>query len=151
MAFILKKTRSRRTFAERSHGQREQHGKPLAAVIIILLAACIASAIAVIHFQQQTRVLYSRLEEERNIRNELDQEYGRLLLEQSMLIAPERIEQIAAARGMRHTDALFPMMSRSDMQLEALKGNWSRPINLDIRSHERRRTTLIPFQAKGAH
>lgn len=64
----------------------------------LLLAATLASAIAVVHARHEHRqrfVELSRLERERD---ELNIEFGRLQLEQATWAETNRIEQIARAR-----------------------------------------------------
>lgn len=62
-----------------------------------LLAAVLASAIAVVWARQQNRMLFMQLSKLQNQRDHLNVEFGRLELEQATLADPVRIE--TAARG----------------------------------------------------
>jgi cell division protein FtsL len=66
-------------------------------VLLGLLAAVLASAIAVVWARQQNRPLFMQLSKLQNQRDHLNVEFGRLELEQATWADPVRIE--AVARG----------------------------------------------------
>lgn len=66
-------------------------------LLIVLLAATGASALAVIQTQHQHRQQFAQWQALKAEREELEIEWGRLLLEESTLATPQRIE--ALARG----------------------------------------------------
>lgn len=75
-------------------------------LLIVLLAATVASAIGVVYMRHMHRKLFvelSRLERERD---ELNIEFGRLQLEQATWAESNRIDQIARERlGMKFPEA----------------------------------------------
>lgn len=75
-------------------------------LLIVLLAATVASAIGVVYMRHMHRKLFvelSRLERERD---ELNIEFGRLQLEQATWAESNRIDQIARGRlGMKFPEA----------------------------------------------
>jgi cell division protein FtsL len=62
---------------------------------IALLALVLVSCFALIQSTHQCRQLYARLQELEAARWYLDEEYSRLLLEQSTWASPYRVEQVA--------------------------------------------------------
>jgi cell division protein FtsL len=75
-------------------------------LLILLLAAVVASAVSVVNARHEHRQLFvelSRLERERD---ELNIEFGRLQLEQATWADTHRIEQIARTQlGMKYPQA----------------------------------------------
>ena len=70
--------------------------KPLGVLIIVLLlAAGVASAIGVVYARQQSRILFGELVRLTHERDDLNTEFGRLELEQATWAEPNRIEQVA--------------------------------------------------------
>jgi cell division protein FtsL len=61
----------------------------------VLLAAVMASGVAVVWQRHQGRVLFVELSRLNRERDEMNFEYGRLQLEQSTWAEPNRIEQVA--------------------------------------------------------
>jgi cell division protein FtsL len=72
--------------------------KRVAAVMILLLATVVGSAIGVVHAIQQSRVLFVELTKLGSERDDLNFEFGRLQLEQATWAENNRIEQIARGR-----------------------------------------------------
>ncbi len=69
---------------------------------LVLLAALIASALALVTSQNQSRKLYVELQKEQQLAQQLDVEWGQLQLEQSTWSMHARIEKIATRDlGMR--------------------------------------------------
>jgi cell division protein FtsL len=64
-------------------------------VLLGLLAAVLASAIAVVWARQQNRTLFMQLSKLQNQRDHLNVEFGRLELEQATWADPVRIEAVA--------------------------------------------------------
>lgn len=64
----------------------------------LLVAATMASAIAVVHSRHQHRQLFVELSRLEHERDELNIEFGRLQLEQATWAETNRIEQIARSR-----------------------------------------------------
>ena len=75
------------------------------AVVTLLGAAVFLSALAVIDARHQNRVLFERLQQERMQRDQLNIDWGRLLLEQSTWSTHAYIEQSATQRLGMHTPA----------------------------------------------
>jgi len=70
--------------------------KPLGVlVIVLLLAATVASAVGVVYARQQSRILFGELVRLTHERDDLNTEFGRLELEQATWAEPNRIEQVA--------------------------------------------------------
>lgn len=69
---------------------------PLLVTLLIVLAA--ASALGVVSSQHEARKLRSALELEQTRMQNLEVEWGRLQIEQSTLVAPRRVENIARER-----------------------------------------------------
>ncbi|MGQ4880320.1 cell division protein FtsL [Billgrantia sp. LNSP4103-1] len=63
-----------------------------------LALACLASAFAVIGTSHQTREQYARLQQLERERDQLQTEWGQLLLEESAWSSPARIERLAVDR-----------------------------------------------------
>jgi cell division protein FtsL len=66
-----------------------------AVIVLLLLAAVVASAIGVVYARQQDRILFGALTQLTREQDELNTEFGRLELEQATWAEPNRIEQIA--------------------------------------------------------
>ncbi len=64
-------------------------------VMLILLAALLASAIGVVWTRHESRVLFVALTSLQNQRDELNIEYGKLELEQATYAEPRRIDDEA--------------------------------------------------------
>lgn len=64
----------------------------------VLVVATFLSALQVVEIRYQTRLLVVRLEELRQQRDELEREWGQLLLEQGTWNTHTRVEEIARAR-----------------------------------------------------
>lgn len=71
---------------------------PRLVVVLVLLAACLASALAVITASHQTREQYGRLQQLEREQQQLQTEWGQLLLEESAWSSPARIERLAMER-----------------------------------------------------
>ncbi|KAA0014261.1 cell division protein FtsL [Billgrantia pellis] len=67
-------------------------------LIVGLVLACLLSAIAVIATSHQTRAQYARLQQLERERDQLQTEWGQLLLEESAWSSPARIERLAVER-----------------------------------------------------
>ncbi|MGR4067727.1 cell division protein FtsL [Halomonas sp. LR3S48] len=67
-------------------------------LVLGLLLACLVSAMAVINASHQTRVQYVRLQQLERERDQLQTEWGQLLLEESAWSSPARIERLAVER-----------------------------------------------------
>ncbi len=65
---------------------------------IVLILIAVACALSVVTSQHKARKLFVVLENEKEIAQQLDVEWGRLQLEQSTLVVHGRIEQIAKER-----------------------------------------------------
>ncbi len=63
--------------------------------IVLLLAFILASSVGVILVSHETRALYSRIQVEEHVSDNLDSEYERLLLEQSAWAGYNRVDQLA--------------------------------------------------------
>ena len=66
-----------------------------AAIVLLLLACVVASAIGVVYARQQDRLLFGELTRLTHEQDDLNTEFGRLELEQATWAEPNRIEQIA--------------------------------------------------------
>lgn len=64
----------------------------------LLLAAVVASAVAVVYARHQSRVLFVDLRALERERDELNIDFGRLQLEQATWAETNRVEQIARSR-----------------------------------------------------
>jgi cell division protein FtsL len=77
-----------------------------AAIVALLLAAVVTSAIGVIYARQQNRILFGELTRHTHEQDDLNTEFGRLELEQATWAEPNRIEQVARGQlGMLAPDA----------------------------------------------
>ncbi|MCW5568059.1 MAG: cell division protein FtsL, partial [Dokdonella sp.] len=71
-------------------------------VLVVLVAACVVSAIGVVHARHQHRQLYVDMTRLERARDELNIEFGRLQLEQATWAESNRIDQVARTRlGMK--------------------------------------------------
>jgi cell division protein FtsL len=71
-----------------------------AIVLLILLAATLASAVAVVWTRHESRMLFIELTRLQDQRDDLNIEYGRLELEQATWAEPARIDAEARKLGM---------------------------------------------------
>ncbi|CAM3552920.1 cell division protein FtsL [Halomonas lysinitropha] len=71
---------------------------PLLLLVALLLLACLGSALAVIATSHQTRDQYARLQQLEREQQQLQTEWGQLLLEESAWSSPARIERLAQER-----------------------------------------------------
>ncbi|QJQ96412.1 MULTISPECIES: cell division protein FtsL [Halomonadaceae] len=67
-------------------------------LVTLLVLATLASAMAVITSSHLTRVQYARLQQLEREQNQLQTEWGQLLLEESAWSSPARIERLAIER-----------------------------------------------------
>ncbi|PMR76892.1 cell division protein FtsL [Halomonas endophytica] len=67
-------------------------------IVCALVLACLASATAVINATHLTREQYARLQQLERERDQLQTEWGQLLLEESAWSSPARIERLAVDR-----------------------------------------------------
>ncbi|MCH4561663.1 cell division protein FtsL [Halomonas sp. EGI 63088] len=67
-------------------------------VTTLLVVACLASALAVITASHLTREQYGRLQQLEREQQQLQTEWGQLLLEESAWSSPARIERLAVER-----------------------------------------------------
>jgi cell division protein FtsL len=75
-------------------------------LLIVLLAASVASAIGVVYMRHMHRKLFVQLSALERERDELNIEFGRLQLEQATWAESNRIDQIARGRlGMKFPEA----------------------------------------------
>ena len=75
-------------------------------LLALLLAANVATAIAVVQARHQHRQLFVELSKLERARDELNIEFGRLQLEQATVAESNRIDQIARLRlGMKFPEA----------------------------------------------
>lgn len=68
---------------------------PSRLLTLALLAAVLVSAFAVVMVTYQSRVQYARLESMRQQSQSLEEQWGRLLLEESAFSSPARVERLA--------------------------------------------------------
>ena len=66
--------------------------------VLLIMAFVLASSVGVILVSHETRALYSRIQVEEHVSDNLDSEYERLLLEQSAWGSLQRIENMAAQK-----------------------------------------------------
>ncbi|MDZ7853379.1 MAG: cell division protein FtsL [Halomonas sp.] len=71
---------------------------PRLLLVVLLLAACLGSALAVITSSHLTRDQYARLQQLEREQQQLQTEWGQLLLEESAWSSPARIERLAHER-----------------------------------------------------
>ena len=67
-------------------------------LLVVLILACIGSAIGVVHARHRHRLLFVELSRLEKARDELNIEFGRLQLEQATWAEANRIEQVAGTR-----------------------------------------------------
>lgn len=67
-------------------------------VIALLICAVFLSALAVVDARHEDRVLFAQLQQQRQQRDQLNIEWGQLLLEQSTWSTHARIEQLATQK-----------------------------------------------------
>nr|WP_245904567.1 cell division protein FtsL [Halomonas lactosivorans] len=67
-------------------------------LVMGLLLACLVNALAVINASHQTRMQYVELQQLERERDQLQTEWGQLLLEESAWSSPARIERLAVER-----------------------------------------------------
>lgn len=67
-------------------------------IVALLAAAVLLSALAVIDARHENRMLFSQLQQLRHQRDQLNVEWGQLLLEQSTWSTHARIEQLATGK-----------------------------------------------------
>ncbi|WP_290785032.1 cell division protein FtsL [Halomonas sp.] len=67
-------------------------------VVLTLVVACLASALAVITATHLTREQYGRMQQLEREQQQLQTEWGQLLLEESAWSSPARIERLAMER-----------------------------------------------------
>lgn len=78
----------------------------LRVIVVLLLAAVVASAVAVVQARHQHRQSFVELSSLERERDELNIEFGRLQLEQATWADTQRIERIARSQlGMKYPDA----------------------------------------------
>lgn len=73
-------------------------GSPRLLLVVLLLSACLVSALAVITASHLTRDQYARLQQLEREQQQLQTEWGQLLLEESAWSSPARIERLAQER-----------------------------------------------------
>ncbi|MBZ5486677.1 cell division protein FtsL [Halomonas aquamarina] len=67
-------------------------------VISLLFLTCIVSGLAIVIITHMTRVQYAQLQQLEQEKNQLQTEWGQLLLEEGAWSTPARIEQISTER-----------------------------------------------------
>lgn len=75
-------------------------------LVLVLLVLVLGSALAVITSAHLTRVQYARLQQLERSKDQLQTEWGQLLLEESTWSAPSRIERLASERLDMHVPEL---------------------------------------------
>ncbi|MFZ5503593.1 MAG: cell division protein FtsL [Pseudomonadota bacterium] len=70
----------------------KRNGYLLNALLLSLLLSC---ALGVVTSQHQSRKLFGELQKEKDLAQQMDEEWGQLQLEQGTLAAPARVEKIA--------------------------------------------------------
>lgn len=79
--------------------------RPWPIVISLIFLLCMASGLGVVVTTHMTRVQFAQLQQLEQEENQLQTEWGQLLLEEGAWATPARIEQIATERlGMRIPD-----------------------------------------------
>ncbi|MBB3183497.1 cell division protein FtsL [Halomonas fontilapidosi] len=71
---------------------------PRLLLVMLLLVACLGSALAVITASHLTRERYAQLQQLERERQQLQTEWGQLLLEEGAWSSPARIERLAQER-----------------------------------------------------
>ncbi|GGX46647.1 cell division protein FtsL [Saccharospirillum salsuginis] len=69
--------------------------RPARWLTVGLMGLVLASAFAVVLVTYQTRVQFAELEQLRQRNQQLDEQWGRLLLEESAFSSPSRVERLA--------------------------------------------------------
>ena len=67
-------------------------------LLMILIVLTVGSGVAVIYIKHENRKLFMELQVLYKARDQLDDEWGRLLLEQSTLVGQGRVERLARER-----------------------------------------------------
>ncbi|KFI21520.1 cell division protein FtsL [Nitrosococcus oceani] len=67
-------------------------------LVVVLSALVIGSGVAVVYVKHENRKLFMELQSFYKVRDQLDEEWGRLLLEQSTLARQGRVEHLARER-----------------------------------------------------
>lgn len=67
-------------------------------LVAVLSALVIGSGVAVVYVNHENRELFMELQSFYKVRDQLDEEWGRLLLEQSTLARQGRVEHLARER-----------------------------------------------------
>lgn len=62
---------------------------------LLLLLACVSSAVSVVATSHQCRLMYARLQGLQSAQWDMQEQWGRLLLEQSTWAAHHRVERLA--------------------------------------------------------
>jgi cell division protein FtsL len=88
--------------------------------VMVLLVFLLASSVGVILVSHETRALYSRIQVEEHVSDNLDSEYERLLLEQSAWAGYNRVDQLAREELQMQTprQANLVLMRRSPRLLQ---------------------------------
>tara|TARA_R100001143_G_scaffold11417_1_gene13151 strand:+ start:3641 stop:4009 length:369 start_codon:yes stop_codon:yes gene_type:complete len=78
---------------------------PANLLVMGLATAVLLTALAVVVYTFESRTVFFALQEERDLYNQLDVEWGQLLIEQSTFALESRIEQVAVEQlGMKVPD-----------------------------------------------
>nr|WP_299240294.1 cell division protein FtsL [uncultured Halomonas sp.] len=96
---VQRKAKASKGIAHRLWGWRQL-------VVLVLILLVMASALAVITSAHLTRVQYARLQQLERSQDQLQTEWGQLLLEESTWSAPSRIERLASERLDMHVPEL---------------------------------------------
>jgi cell division protein FtsL len=76
------------------------------ALLVVLILACVGTAIGSVHARHQHRLLFVELSRLERARDELNIEFGRLQLEQATVADSNRIDAVARTRlGMKSPEA----------------------------------------------
>ena len=88
--------RAKRSKAKVAGRSKEQVPAPLGGILVpLLLVMVLVSAIALVQSSHRSRKLFSELQDLRREAMQLDEEWGRLLLEQSTWASPDRVQSLA--------------------------------------------------------
>ena len=88
--------RAKRSKAKVDGRSKEQVPAPLGGILVpLLLVMVLVSAIALVQSSHRSRKLFSELQDLRREAMQLDEEWGRLLLEQSTWASPDRVQSLA--------------------------------------------------------
>ena len=75
---------------------KEQEPAPLGGIVVpLVLVLVLVSSIALVQSSHRSRKLFSELQDLRREAMQLDEEWGRLLLEQSTWASPDRVQNLA--------------------------------------------------------